>query len=237
MAIGSLFSGIGGLELGLEAAGWGPTLWQVEKDLHCRQVLERHWPAAKRYVDVTEVRPRQLDTVDIICGGFPCQDLSDASRGRGGGIDGERSGLWREIIRITEAQQPRWVLVENVAGAAAQRWVPVLRSALWAIGYASLPVQLSSCAVGAPYAGARVFLAASNGEGKSVSALHGQVAVVQTVAKARGAHWRVPPSEALGVADGVPAGMVRRRLRAYGNAVVPQLAEVMGRAILNVDGP
>jgi DNA (cytosine-5)-methyltransferase 1 len=79
--IGSLFSGIGGLELGLEMAGLGPVAWQVERDEYCRKILERHWPDAARYDDVCTVggylcRRQQLASVDLICGGFPCQDLS-----------------------------------------------------------------------------------------------------------------------------------------------------------------
>jgi len=98
LRIGSLFSGIGGLELGLERAGLGPTLWQVEIDPFCRRVLERHWPEAKRFERVEEVGRANLASVDIICGGFPCQDVSVA--GRGEGMSGARSGLWYEFERI-----------------------------------------------------------------------------------------------------------------------------------------
>ena len=94
MRIGSLFSGIGGLELGLEWSGLGPTVWQVESDAFCRDVLKKHWPYTTRYTDVRDVGGTNLELVDIICGGFPCQDISAA--GKGAGITGERSGLWKE---------------------------------------------------------------------------------------------------------------------------------------------
>jgi DNA (cytosine-5)-methyltransferase 1 len=111
MNIGSLFAGIGGLELGLERAGLGPTLWQVEKDPFCRSVLERHWPDAERYDDVTTVDPAELAPVDLICGGFPCADISLA--GKGLGLAGAQSGLWWEFARIVRGAMPRWVVVEN----------------------------------------------------------------------------------------------------------------------------
>ena len=78
LTIGSLFSGIGGLELGLEWAGLGPTLWQCEKDPFCRSVLEKHWPAVTRYEDVTKLDGASVAPVGIVCGGFPCQDVSSA---------------------------------------------------------------------------------------------------------------------------------------------------------------
>ena len=96
MTIGSLFAGIGGLELGLERAGCGETVWQVEQDAWCRRVLAAHWPLADRSViDVRAAGAHNLATGDVICGGVPCQDLSTA--GRKAGIDGQRSGLWREF--------------------------------------------------------------------------------------------------------------------------------------------
>ena len=96
--IGSLFSGIGGLETGLERAGLGRVVWQVEQDTYCRQVLAKHWPDVARFDDVRSVGAGKLERVDLICGGFPCQDLSVA--GSGEGLNGDRSGLWFEYARI-----------------------------------------------------------------------------------------------------------------------------------------
>lgn len=132
MRVGSLFSGIGGLELGLQAAGVGHTVWQVEKDAFCRAVLEKHWPDAYRYEDVCEVGSRNLERVDVICGGFPCQDLSLA--GKGAGLSGERSGLWYEYARIIGELRPRFVVIENVAALLRRGFDEVL-SQLDALGY------------------------------------------------------------------------------------------------------
>jgi DNA (cytosine-5)-methyltransferase 1 len=111
MRVGSLFAGIGGFDLGFERAGMH-TAWQVELDPYCRAVLAQHFPDAKRYEDVREVGAHNLAPIDLICGGFPCQDLSVA--GKGAGIDGERSGLWSEMWRVIRELEPRYVVIENV---------------------------------------------------------------------------------------------------------------------------
>src|SRR3990167_7965029 len=117
LTIGSVFSGIGGLELGIERAGLGPVLWQVEIDPFCRAVLSHHWPTAKRYEDVKTFTDDMVAPVDLICGGFPCTDISNA--GKRAGIDGEHSGLWSEYARIVGLVRPRFVVVENVAALLA----------------------------------------------------------------------------------------------------------------------
>lgn len=235
LTIGSLFSGIGGLELGLERAGLGPVLWQVEANDVLHRVLQKHWPHVKdRYHRVELIgRAIRLPRVDLICGGFPCQDLSDASHGKGDGLDGERSGLWSEFARIVGELRPRWVIVENVSGAAERRYVPVVRRDLFRLGYSSMPVRVPASHVGAPFKGNRVFVVAQTyGEGKPARTVDGQMAELSKSASGDGSHWREPAPWYLGVADGVPFGM--DRLRALGNAVVPQVAEVIGRRIREV---
>ena len=141
LTIGSLFSGIGGLELGLEWAGLGPTFWQVEKDAKRRDVLARHWPEAEQHEDVCTVEATTLAPVDLICGGFPCQDVSSA--GRRAGLAGARSGLWYEFARIAAERRPQWVVVENV-GSGARKWVDAVCRDLGRLGYASLPVPIAA---------------------------------------------------------------------------------------------
>lgn len=113
MRVGSLFAGIGGFDEGFRRAGM-TTVWMVEIDPWCRRVLARHFPEAQLYEDVRTVGRDDLEPVDLICGGFPCQDLSVA--GRRAGLAGERSGLFFEFMRIVAELTPRWVLIENVPG-------------------------------------------------------------------------------------------------------------------------
>ena len=105
---GSLFSGIGGFELGAQMNGI-PTLWNCELELFQRNLLKQNFPETKQYEDIRELR--NPGYVDIISGGFPCQDISIA--GKGTGIVGERSGLWSEMFRIVREVRPRYVLIEN----------------------------------------------------------------------------------------------------------------------------
>lgn len=158
MTIGSLFSGIGGLELGLEWAGLGPVIWQVEKDEKCRNCLAHHWPDAKRFEDVCTVGKDELEPVDLICGGFPCQDISSA--GNRAGLRGARSGLWFQMARLVGELRPRWIVIENVS-SGARSWIDPVRDSLGELGYASLPIPLSAADCGAWHERERVFVIAN----------------------------------------------------------------------------
>lgn len=125
MRIGSLFSGIGGLELGLEWAGVGRTVWQVEQSEYARSVLARHWPDATRHADVFDVGAHNLEPVDVICGGFPCQPVSVAGK-REAGADAR--WLWPEMARIIEEMGPKYVIAENVPGLLSAEGDPVADS-------------------------------------------------------------------------------------------------------------
>ena len=111
MTHGSLFSGIGGIDLGFEWAGI-ETKWQVEIDEYCQKLLSIRFPHTKKFTDVRKVGSHNLEKVDIISGGFPCQDISVA--GKGAGIEGERSGLWTELHRVISELRPRFAFIENV---------------------------------------------------------------------------------------------------------------------------
>ena len=110
---GSLFTGIAGIDLGLERAGM-TCAWQVQNDPVCLRVLARHYLEVERHGDIGRVRTDALAPVDLVCGGFPCQDLSVA--GRRAGLGGERSGLFYEFVRLADSQPAAWILVENVPG-------------------------------------------------------------------------------------------------------------------------
>jgi len=130
LTFGSLFAGIGGFDSGFEAAGMR-CLWQVEIDDACNRVLERHWPGVRRYRDVKEVGGHNLERVDLICGGFPCQDLSVA--GRRAGLAGERSGLFFEFMRIIDELSPAWVVIENVPGLLSSAGGGDMATVLWTL--------------------------------------------------------------------------------------------------------
>lgn len=156
LTIGSLFSGIGGLELGLERAGLGPVAWQAEMDPFARGILARHWPEAHRYERVEDVGA-DAPHVDLICGGFPCQDISPA--GRRAGLDGPKSGLWAEFERVLSELRPRFAVIEN-NGHMWRTWVPVVRRRLAALGFESFPFRLAASEVGALHQRDRAFVVA-----------------------------------------------------------------------------
>jgi DNA (cytosine-5)-methyltransferase 1 len=156
LTVGSLFAGIGGFDLGFERCGMR-TIWQVEQNEFCRAVLARHFPDARRYDDVCTVGSHNLAPVDLICGGFPCQDISLA--GKGGGIDGARSGLWAEYARIIGELGPRWVVVENVSAITSRGLDRVLRD-LAALGYDAEWDCIPASALGAPHRRDRFWLVA-----------------------------------------------------------------------------
>lgn len=163
LTLGSLFSGIGGLDLGLECAlhdgGFDvSTLWQCEADPWCRSILARHWPRAGRYDDVRAVGP-DAPRVDVLCGGFPCQDVSYA--GKGAGLAGERSGLWFEFARVVRDLRPRIVVVENVA-ALATRGLDAVLGSLSEAGYDAVWFDLRASDVGAPHRRERLFIVGWN---------------------------------------------------------------------------
>jgi DNA (cytosine-5)-methyltransferase 1 len=156
MTIGSLFAGIGGFDLGFERAGF-EIRWQVEIDPFCRAVLAMHWPQVRRYEDIRTVVGAELEPVDVLCGGFPCQDISFA--GRGGGIDGARSGLWGEFDRLIGLLRPAYVVVENVAALLTRGLGRVLGD-LAARGYDAEWDCLPASAFGAPHRRDRLWLVA-----------------------------------------------------------------------------
>lgn len=175
LTIGSLFSGVGGLELGLEAALTDAghdvsTAWQVEIEDYPRAVLAKHWPHTDRRIRDVRLAHRTYATpageafvagalrrVDLVCGGFPCQDLSTA--GRGAGLAGERSGLWWQYWRIVRDLRPRIVVVENV-GALLVRGLDTVLGSLAELGYDAEWGVFSAADVGAPHLRRRLAIVA-----------------------------------------------------------------------------
>jgi DNA (cytosine-5)-methyltransferase 1 len=162
MTFGSLFSGIGGLDLGFERAGMR-CVWQVEKDEYCRKVLAKNWPTIPKHNDVRTFPDGEIETPDCIAGGFPCQDISVAGKRKG--LAGERSGLWSEFARIVRVVRPKYVVVENVSGLLVPgeeepASIGRVLGELAACGYDAEWTSLPAWAFGSTQARWRVFIVA-----------------------------------------------------------------------------
>jgi len=274
LTVGSLFSGIGGLDLGLERAGM-KVIWQCEIDEYASKVLKKHWPDVPNLGDITKVDWKNVERPDLLCGGFPCQDISIA--GKGAGIDGKRSGLWWEYLRAVSVLRPRYVLVENVP-MLTRRGLDRLLASLSQIGYDAEWNIVSARQMGANHRRDRIFVVAYSGDRcrrdderggigepcfreldktewnqkttattgpskMSCSVAHSDESsgegngCAKRVFEERTDHnfhswWEVEPNVGR-VVDGIPSRV--DRLRCLGNAVVPQVAEVVGRMIIEFD--
>ncbi len=158
LRLGSLFSGVGGFDLGFERAGF-EVAYQVEFDKHAQGVLKRHWPNVPLFEDVRNVTAAELPAVDVLVGGFPCQDLSVA--GRRAGLSGARSGLFYEFARIIEETGPEWVVIENVPGLLSSRGgrdMGAVLGTLSELGYGWAYRVLDSQYFGVPQRRRRVFI-------------------------------------------------------------------------------
>lgn len=261
LTFGSLFAGVGGLDLGFERAGM-VCKWQVEIDDYATQVLERHWPNVRRWKDI-RIFPPDTDgvalaswQVDLICGGFPCQDISYA--GRGAGIEGERSGLFGEAMRVVSVLAPRYVVLENVA-ALLTRGMGIVLGTLASLGYNSEWHCIPAASFGAPHIRDRVFILANakrvriqqrgTGDGGSTDVeqlrrsnsndgrppMHNRPTFPTSIITTQpqiSDFWSVEPRVGR-VAHGIPKRM--DRLRCLGNAVLPQVAEFIARSIVHYD--
>jgi DNA (cytosine-5)-methyltransferase 1 len=256
LSFGSLFAGIGGIDLGFERAGFR-LRWQVEKDEFCRKVLAKHWPDVPKFEDVKNCGKHNLESVDVICGGFPCQPHSYAGNRRGAEDDRH---LWPEMLRIVGELKPGWVLGENVPGIASTILDQVL-SDLESLGYETATIDIPACGVNAPHRRHRIFIIANRqsdgwqqgnqdaaGSVEGISARQEQRfdrvcrsfpnADRQRQQKQRRSittrtaydsvelfsQWEVEPGICR-VVDGFPGRV--DRLRGLGNAVVPQVAQLL----------
>jgi DNA (cytosine-5)-methyltransferase 1 len=278
-----LFSGIGGFSLGLERTGGFETVAFCEIEPFPRRVLAKHWPEVPCYDDVrtltADVLRRDGIAVDVITGGFPCQDLSVAGKQRGMG-EGTRSGLWSEIVRLVGELRPQYVIVENVAallaGPSERRggWFGRVLGDLAECGYDAEWRNIPACMVGAPHRRERIWVVAhaaqlhSDGrdnhagirmgawplsqlgnDGRSIFVADANSDDVQGVipgginpqgwagpikrqagSRRDGLGWWATEPDVGRVAHGVPDRA--HRLAALGNSVVPQIPELIGRAIL-----
>jgi DNA (cytosine-5)-methyltransferase 1 len=237
---GSLFSGIGGFDLGFSKAGI-ETLWQVEIDPFCLQVLQKNFPNTKRFTDVRTVGKHNLERVDVMSGGFPCQDISQAgTKGKQEGLAGSRSGLWFEYARIINELQPKFSVIENVPRLLKDGIKQVLIN-LAEIGYDAEWTCIRASRMGAPHHRERIFIVAyPNSTGLpyffSSEGLH-EVETPRLWKSFRTTDrkvWLESECGLLGHDDGLSKRLDQRRLGAAGNAIVPQLAELIGKRIVEI---
>ena len=243
MKVLDLFSGIGGFSIGLEKAGF-ETVAFCEIEEYPKAVLRKHWPDTPIYNDVRELTGERLraDEIfpDVIVGGYPCQPFSYSGVRRGAEDDRH---LWPEVYRLIKEVRPAWGIFENVAGHITMGLDEVL-SDLEAEGYAARPFVIPACGVDAPHRRDRVWIVAKNVADTNSERLQGgcvgQVYGVENVSRQPAGSgenkqnvWPTEPNVGR-VANGVYNRS--HRIKALGNAVVPQIPEQIGRIILEVEG-
>jgi DNA (cytosine-5)-methyltransferase 1 len=156
--VGSLFSGIGGIELGLERTGFFETKWFIENDIYCQAVLRKHWSQCEVYGDITYIDWSKMPKVDVLTGGFPCQDISQAGRGKGI-IDGKRSSLWKHYAESIRILRPKYAIIENVP-MLYSRGLNVVLADIAQAGYNAEWFTLQASYFGAPHKRERMFIIA-----------------------------------------------------------------------------
>ena len=241
-----LFAGIGGFSLGLERTGGFKTIAFCEIDKKARLVLKKHWPNVPVYEDIKELSGERLRSdgivPDVITGGFPCTDISGAQQHKPTGIDQPRSGLWKEYARLIRELKPTWAIIENVS-LLRRRGLHVVLSDLWEIGYNAEWHCIPASAVGAPHQRDRIWIIAvahPNEPGlerwirRLLPERPGELFTGTGSSRERelSDYWK-SDADVLRVADGVPNRV--DRLKQLGNSVVPQIPELLGRAILSTD--
>ena len=173
LKVGSLFSGIGGIEIGFEKQGF-ETEWFVENELYAQTILRKRFPKAKIYGDITKLDFKTISKVDILTGGFPCQDISNA--GKRAGIEGSRSSLWKHYLRAISTIQPRYALIENVS-ALLRRGLDTVLCDIAKIGYDAEWYCIPASSVGALHQRDRIFIIAypnSNGNRFNITTNRGK---------------------------------------------------------------
>jgi DNA (cytosine-5)-methyltransferase 1 len=241
-----LFSGIGGFSLGLERTGGFQTVAFCEIEPYCRRVLAKHWPEVPIYDDVRSLTADRLVRdgigVDVICGGFPCQDISVANTTEALGLDGTRSGLWVEYLRIIRQLRPRYIIVENVA-ALLNRGLERVLGGLAEIGYDAEWHCIPAAAIGAPHRRDRLWIVAypSSSGREGLEPLHGILERQIEALAVNGDNFadarRALAGDLGNIRNdhGISVQMERNRLHQVGNSVVPQIPEMIGNAILAAD--
>lgn len=243
MKVLDLFSGIGGMSLGLERAGM-ETVAFCEIEEFPRRVLAHHWPEVPIYDDVRTLTAERLKAdgigeIDAICGGFPCQDISTS--GSGEGIDGARSGLWAEFARLIGELRPTFVLVENSPNLLAGgdgRWMGRVLGDLATLGYDAEWHCIPASAVGAPHQRDRVWIIAytpgfgQSRQGQLLTSINPAPDAYREASRLVDAVQANALPFVCGGHDGISARACKPMLTALGNAVSPPIPEMIGNAIM-----
>jgi len=269
VTVGSLFSGIGGLDLGLERAGM-KVIWQSEIDPYCCKVLKKHWPEVPNHGNIKEINWQEIQKPNIIAGGYPCQPFSQAGKRQG---TQDPRHLWPWVREAISQLRPDYAILENVPGHLTMGGTEVI-GALTEIGYDAEWRVVSAAGLGANHLRKRIIIVAypsskhSNGgndhskigmECKTVpqfrNGCRSQISlggsrqntgyVANSICKRTQipieriftsiqkfecpTWWQIEPNVGR-VADGIPNRV--DRLRGLGNAVVPQVAEYIGRLVM-----
>lgn len=239
MIVGSLFSGIGGFDLAARWMGWR-TAWFSEINPYSNAVLKKHWPDVPNYGDITQIDPTQLEPIDILVGGFPCQDISVA--GRGAGLGGHKSILWWEYFRFIKAIRPKYAVIENSPRLRSLGLDKILQ-ALYEIGYDAEWHCITASHVGGKQKRDRLWVVAyphgesfehlldrsrKEGSGEITSSRSLDALEQDSREIATGRRWQAEPSMAR-VAYGIPNRVDRSF--SLGNAIVPQVALLIFQAI------
>lgn len=245
LTVGSLFSGIGGFDLGFEKAGM-EIRWQVEIDEFCQKVLEQHWPNVERFDDIKNIQ--KLPYVDLICGGFPCQPVSTCGRHKG---DEDERWLWPEFYRIVCMVKPKWIVVENVVGLLSakngQLFGGILRD-LAQSGYDAEWQVFSASQFGLPHIRKRLFLVAYSDSERIYKNIYSEKIYSQYDRK-RQTISNIPfiyidmfkcsypdISNYIREANGISSELDefrKERIKSIGNSIVPTIAEYIGKSIIN----
>lgn len=238
LTYGSVFSGIGGIDLGFDEAGM-KCAWQCEVAEFQSKILKQRW-GVPNHGDITKVDWQKVQKVDLLCGGFPCQDISQSSATKTG-LDGERSGLWAEYERAIRHLMPRIVVVENVDALRLNGLGRVLRD-LALLRYDAQWSTLSSCTLGATHMRRRMFIVAYSDQKHGRTWLGNFKRNILREAQSKGFDRGSRTQERILSAsrvdrssDGVPNR--HDRVGALGNAVDVRVAELIGRAIMQTDHP
>jgi len=236
MKVLDLFSGIGGFSLGLERAGM-ETVAFCEIDEHAQKVLNKNWPNVPIYGDVRENDFMEVEA-DVITAGSPCQDISNA--GSGSGIAGERSGLYRRVVDAVRVVRPKLAIMENVAAILARGMGSVLGD-LAEVGYDAEWDCVCAHEVGAPHERDRAWIVAypkcerQQGSRGYLNAIHKTPDAYREASGIVDAVQREALPYVCGRHDGFSSKLDQDRLTALGNAIVPQIAEQIGRAIMEFE--